>query len=152
MIFEADWQLALKYYSSYGFLPRTEEEGQLAQEQGGGWKGRSAIDQATQQIVEMEITHLNQKTTLDLYLDLRMCFDLMVEACHNLACRRHGAEDAYLRLHARTHKKKPTSLLKCYHAKPEFAKKTHTVWTQIGYTEQTDRGTLHVKAHAPIFT
>jgi len=103
MIFEADWQLTLKYHSSYGFLPKTKETGQLVHEQGGGRKGRSAIDQATQQIVETEITHLNQWTTLDLYLDLRMCFDLMVEACHNLACRRHGAEDAYLRLHARTH-------------------------------------------------
>jgi len=27
----------------------------------------------------------------------------MVEACHNLACRRHRAADAYLRLHAKTH-------------------------------------------------
>jgi len=96
MIFEADWQLFLKYYSSYGFLPKTEEAGQLVQAQGGGRKGRSAIDQATQQVVETEITHLNQRTTLDLYLDLRMCFDLMVEACHNLACHRHGAEEAYL--------------------------------------------------------
>jgi len=32
-----------------------------------------------------------------------MCFDLMVEACHNLACRWHGVEDAYLCLHAHTH-------------------------------------------------
>jgi len=103
MIFEADWQLLLKYHSSYGFLPKTEEAGQLVYAQGGGRKGRSAIDQATQQIVETEIIHLNQRPALDLYLDLRMCFDLMVEACHNLACRRHGAEDAYLRLHARTH-------------------------------------------------
>jgi len=27
----------------------------------------------------------------------------MVEACHNLVCRRHGAADDYLRLHAKTH-------------------------------------------------
>jgi len=27
----------------------------------------------------------------------------MVEACHNLACRRHGADDTYLKLHAKTH-------------------------------------------------
>jgi len=27
----------------------------------------------------------------------------MVEACHNLACHRHGADIAYLRLHAKTH-------------------------------------------------
>jgi len=104
MLFEADWQLLLKWYSSYGFLPKTEKTGMLIHEQGGGCKGRSAIDQATQQIIETEITHLNQISNIDLYLDLRTCFDLMVEACHNLACRRHGADDAYLRLHARTHK------------------------------------------------
>jgi len=28
----------------------------------------------------------------------------MVEACHNLACRRHGAADDYLKLHAQTHR------------------------------------------------
>jgi len=28
---------------------------------------------------------------------------MMVEACHNLACSRHGADDAYLRLHTKTH-------------------------------------------------
>jgi len=103
MLFEADWQLLLKWHSSYGFLPRTEEEGTLSDAQGGGRKGRSAIDQATQQVVETEIVHFQQKPHIDLYLDLRTCFDLMVEACHNLACRRHGAVDAYLRLHAKTH-------------------------------------------------
>jgi len=103
MLFEADWQLLLKWYSSYGFLPRTEEAGTLATEQGGGRKGRSAIDQATQQVVETELVHLNQRTHIDMYLDLRTCFDLMVEACHNLACRQHGAADEYLQLHAKMH-------------------------------------------------
>jgi len=103
MLFEADWQLLLKWHSSYGFLPATEQAGKLAQEQGGGRKGRSAIDQATQQVVETEIIHLAQRPALDLYLDLKACFDMMVETCHNLACRRHGADVAYLRLHARTH-------------------------------------------------
>jgi len=28
---------------------------------------------------------------------------MMVKACHNLACRHHGADVAYLRLHARMH-------------------------------------------------
>jgi len=86
MIFEANWQLLLKYHSSYGFLPKTEEAGQLVHAQG-GCKGCSMIDQVMQQVVETKITHLNQQTMLDLYLDLCMCFDLMVEACHNLACR-----------------------------------------------------------------
>jgi len=103
MLFEADWQLLLKWYSSYGFLPATEQAGKLAHKQGGGCKGRSAIDQATQQVVENESIHLNQCTVLDLYLDLKACFEMMVEACHNLACCRHGANVSYLHLHAQTH-------------------------------------------------
>jgi len=87
MLFEADWQLILKWHSSYGFLPCTEAAGMLTVEQGGGRKGCSAIDQATQQIVETELIHLNQTSHIDMYLDLRTCFNLMVEACHNLACR-----------------------------------------------------------------
>jgi len=102
MIFKADWQLLLKSSSSYGFLPQTEQAGMLVDAQGGGRKGRSAIDQATQQVLETKIVHLNQQPTLDMYLDLRTCFDLMVEACHNLACRRHGAADAYHKLHHRS--------------------------------------------------
>jgi len=40
---------------------------------------------------------------IDLYLDLKACFDMMVEAYHNLACQCHGADIAYLCLHAQTH-------------------------------------------------
>jgi len=82
---------------------QTKQAKTLIYEQGGGCKGCSAIDQAMQQIVENEIIHMNQKPTIDLYLDLQMCFDLMVEACHNSACHQHGAADAYLHLHAWTH-------------------------------------------------
>jgi len=104
MIFEADWQLLLKWHSAYGFLPKSETNHTITQVQGGGRKGRSAIDQATQQVVENELVHLNQRPALDMFLDLRHCFDYMVETCHNMACRRHGADEAYLRLHAQTHK------------------------------------------------
>jgi len=103
MIFKANWQLLLKWHSSYGFLPRTEQAGTLVYAQGAGRKGCSAIDWAMQPIVEMEIVHLNQTLSIDLYLDLHTCFDLIVEAYHNLACRRHGAADAYLQLHAQTY-------------------------------------------------
>ncbi len=104
MIFEADWQLLLKWHSSYGFLPRTEHAHTLTTDQGGGRKGRSTIDQALQLIAESELIRLNQRPTIDLFLDARHCFDLMVEACHNMACRRHGATEDYLRLHAQTHR------------------------------------------------
>jgi len=79
------------------------KEGMLVAEHGGGQKRHSAIDQATQQILETKIMHLNQAEAIDVYSDLRTCFDLMVEACHNLACRCHGTTDTYLKLHARTH-------------------------------------------------
>jgi len=70
MIFEADWQLLLKWHLSYGFLPKTKEAGTLVYAQGGGHKGCSAIDQAAQQIIETKVIHLHQHTTIDLYLDL----------------------------------------------------------------------------------
>ncbi len=53
MIFEADWQLLLKWHSSYGFLPKSKLAHALTLVQGGGRKGHSAIDQATQQIIKM---------------------------------------------------------------------------------------------------
>jgi len=102
MIFEADWQLLLKWHSSYGFLPKSETANTLSPVQGGGCKGGSAIDQATQQIIETDLIKLNQRTAMDMFLDARWCFDLMVEACHNMACRRHGAANDYLQLHKPT--------------------------------------------------
>ncbi len=39
-----------------------------------------------------------------MFLDTRWCFNLMVKACHNMACQCHGAADDYLRLHAPTHR------------------------------------------------
>jgi len=60
MLFEADWQLLLKWHSSYGFLPKSEIAKTLTPAQGGGRKGHSAIDQATQQVIETEIVTLNQ--------------------------------------------------------------------------------------------
>ncbi len=61
-------------------------------------------DQALQIVAESELVRLIQRPTVDLFLDMQHCFDLMVKACHNMACRRHGATDDYLRLHAQTHR------------------------------------------------
>jgi len=72
MIFEADWQLLLKWHSSYGFLPKTEQARTLVMAQGGGQKDHSTIDQATQQVLETEIIHLHQEPVIDLYLNLRI--------------------------------------------------------------------------------
>jgi len=99
MLFEADWQLLLKWHLSYRFLPKTKLAGTLVTVQGGGHKGWSMIDQATQQILETEIIQLNQHPAID----LQACFDMMVKACRNLACHRHGTNIDYLHLHACTH-------------------------------------------------
>jgi len=114
MIFEADWQLLLKWHSAQGFLPKSEAAQTLTHTQGGGRKGRSAIDQATQQVAETELIQLNQRNALDLFLDLRHCFDYMVETCHNMACRRHGVADDYLKLHAQMHQ------LMCYYVRHKY--------------------------------
>jgi len=47
MIFEADWQLLLKWQSAYGFLLKSKANNTLTLVQGGSCKGCSAIDQAT---------------------------------------------------------------------------------------------------------
>jgi len=103
MIFEADWQLLLKWHSSYSFLPKRETAKILTPAQGGGRKGQSAIDQATQQVIESEIITLHQNPVINMFLDVCHCFDLMDEACHNMACCCHGAAVDYLQLHAQTH-------------------------------------------------
>jgi len=126
MIFKADWQLLLKWHSSYGFLPKMESNGTLVNAQGGGRKGRSFIDQATQHILETEITHLQQTLSMHLYLDLCMCFDLMVKACHNLACHCHGVDKVYLKLHACTHQ-----AMKCY------------IWHKFGVSTEYNTFTQH---------
>jgi len=52
MIFEVDWQLLLKWHSSYGFLPKSEQNHALTNTQASGRKGCSAIDQATQHVLK----------------------------------------------------------------------------------------------------
>jgi len=60
MLVKADWQLQLKWHSSYGFLPKCKHKHMLTDAQGGGRKGCSAIDQATQQVIETEVIQLHQ--------------------------------------------------------------------------------------------
>jgi len=69
MLVEADWQLMLKWHSSYGFLPKAEHAKTLTLDQGGGQKGQSSINQALQQVAEMEINHLHQHPHIILFLD-----------------------------------------------------------------------------------
>jgi len=60
MIFKMDWQLLLKWHSSYGFLPKSKQAQALTLAQGGSCKGCSTINQSTQQMIETELIKLNQ--------------------------------------------------------------------------------------------
>jgi len=55
MLFEANWQLLLKWHSSHGFLPKSAINHTLTNAQGGGCKGHSAIDLATQQVLKTKV-------------------------------------------------------------------------------------------------
>jgi len=67
--FQSRVAVPLKWHSLYGFLPKSKKAHTLTLAQGGGHKGHSAINQATQQVVEMEFIQLTQQPALDLYLD-----------------------------------------------------------------------------------
>jgi len=115
------------------WLPATNRKnGTLTTAQGRGWKGHSAIDQAAQHIIKTEIVHFRQIMSINLYLNLNTCFDLMVEACHNLACRWHGADDAYLRLHAITHKSMRYHIRHKYGVSQEFNTFEQNLWHGTG--------------------
>ncbi len=43
MLFEANWQLLLKWHSSYGFLPKSEVAKTLTEAQGGGVKDAALL-------------------------------------------------------------------------------------------------------------
>jgi len=99
-LFEADYNLLLKWFSSLGFLPKSEKAGRLHDSQGGGRPGRSAIDLACKKLVLYDYIHITRSTAIDLSKDVAKCFDRMIEACTNLSCRQHGADPNYLKLHA----------------------------------------------------
>jgi len=56
----------------------------------------------------------------------------MVEAYHNLACQWHGAEDAYLRLHARTHQLMQYFVRHKYRVSKDYNTYGHHPWHGAG--------------------
>jgi len=101
-IVEADYNLLLKWNSSLGFMKRAEDNLQLTDSQGGGRKGRSAIDLAVKKAVTYDYIRINKEEAINIELGVEACFDMMVELCQNMACLSHGADPLYIRLHAQT--------------------------------------------------
>jgi len=95
-LFEADYNLLLKWHSSLGFMPKSEIHHRILESQGGGRAGHSAIDLACKKVVTYNYLHVTHTDAVDVSIDVARCFDNMVEACENLSCRQHGADTSYL--------------------------------------------------------
>jgi len=103
-LIEADLNLKFKWYSSQGFLKRSEKAQWLNDSQYGGRPGRSTIDLACKKMTFYDHFWIMQTKATDVSNDLAHCFDRMIEACQNLSCRQHGADLQYLKLHAAAHR------------------------------------------------
>jgi len=91
-IMEADYNLLLKWFSPKGFIQRAENHKQLTPYQGGGHKGRSAIDLACKKVAAYDYVTVTRTPAANFEYDLKHCFDNMYEACQNLSCWQHGAD------------------------------------------------------------
>jgi len=79
-----------------GFMKCTEDNQQLMDSQGGGRRGRSAIDLTVKKAVTYNYIQINKEEAINIKLDAEACFDMMVEQCQNLACLSHGADPLYI--------------------------------------------------------
>jgi len=98
-LFEADYNLLLKWHSSKGFLPKAENAGRIHDSQGGGRLGHSAIDLACKKISLHNYIRINQIPAINISKNVTKCFDRMIKACMNMSCCQQGADLSYLKLH-----------------------------------------------------
>ncbi len=103
-LYEADYNLLLKWFSSQGFILTSENAQRINESQGGGRPGRSAIDLAITKVLSYEIAETLRLRVIVVDNDTTACFDRMLEAPNNLACLQHGADPRYIKLHAQTQK------------------------------------------------
>jgi len=98
----ADYNLLLKWNSALGFMRRAEDNLQLTDSQGGGRKGWSAINLAVKKVVTYDYIRINKEEAINIELNAKACFDMMVELCQNLTCLSHCADPLYICLHTKT--------------------------------------------------
>jgi len=104
-LLEADYNLLLKWFGPKGFIRRAEDNNQLTDYQGGGRRGRCAIDLACKKVATYDYLTITRTIAANFEYDLQHCFDNMNEACQNLSCRQHGADTRYIKLHAQTQRR-----------------------------------------------
>jgi hypothetical protein len=101
-IYEADWNIILKYYLTHKVLQTANYQQTLAPEQAGGRPGRRAIDEATKTVILYETCSLQRVTGGIMYNDAKACFDRIIENISNMSCMREGLPVAIAKLHHQT--------------------------------------------------
>ena len=101
-IFEADYNLILKYFISKKTLRHAIHHNAVATEQAGGRPKRTAIDEAVRTVVTFETCQLQRKSGGVMYNDAAACFDRIIENVSNITCMNAGAPLNVLDLHAKT--------------------------------------------------
>jgi len=103
-LYEANYNLLLKWFSSQGFILTSKKAHRITESQGGGCPGHSAIDLVLTKILSYKVAKTLQLQIIIVDNDAMACFDRMVEAPNNLACLQHRSDPLYIKLHAQTQK------------------------------------------------
>lgn len=101
-IYEADWNIVLKYFNSYQLVRQSVRHHNIEPEQSGGRPNRSYIDEATKTVLTYKICRNQQLIGGLIYNDAKECFDRIVTNLSNLSCRREGLPLPLAKLYAST--------------------------------------------------
>jgi len=99
-LYEADYNLLLKWFSSKGFILCSKKAHRITDSQGGGQAGHSAIDLVITKVLSYKVADILRMRVIIVDNDATACFNCMIEAPNNLACLQHGANLKYIKLHA----------------------------------------------------
>lgn len=103
-LYEADWNLILKYFIAHKLYKTAATQGTISTEQSGGCPNRSAIDEATKTVLLYKTCRLQRRTSGIMYNDAKACFDRVIENISNLSCMREVLPIEIAKLHNQTFK------------------------------------------------
>jgi hypothetical protein len=101
-IFEADWNIILKYFTGREILRKAVMEHTASEEQAGGRPGRRSIDEAVQTVLTYETCILQHQTGGITYNDAKSCYDRIPENLSNITAMKEGLPKNLALLHANT--------------------------------------------------
>jgi hypothetical protein len=104
-IYEADWNMILRYFIAHKLKQKTMQEKTGTTAQVGGRPGCSSIDVATKTVLTYETSRLQRTNAAVIYNDAKACYDRIVENIGNMALMREGLNPKVAKIHAATMQK-----------------------------------------------